>query len=361
MNTRRSLRSIRRGPHGRARRSRRSRLPRGRPGDRHRAAAAAALDRSRGCWRGSLASTAADIPPGVDRPAGRARPVARVASASLVIGGPDETPSPMPGRLARSAAPARPRRRRARPARPRPARPPTDAAVELCPGYADAADARTLDDGRGVAWQAETGPPPPIESRREGRIAAFARALPGGRPAVVLIDPATGEHLPADRPECAMTRCSSSSGRRAATRWPSPQEGELLVLSSAGLTELHRAPAVAEPASHGRLVADRRGHRDRHAGRSAAAPHSSNATCSRPSCPIVTSSSSRGRRTEAASTRPSGPTSAASVLHATHLGPGSDRHDRHRIDRPTTGELRRGLARQRHAHRRRQALGRRRL
>ena len=156
---------------------------------------------------------------------------------TLVIGGPDETPSPMPS-LGTVVPDGTPEPTASGPGPT--ATSPTDTALEPCPGYADAADARTVDDG-GVAWQSETGAPPPIESRREGRIAAFARDLPGGRPAVVLIHPATGETcrlIDLNRNDEVFyfqwtlrgDALAISTGRR------------VLVLSSAGLTELDRVP-----------------------------------------------------------------------------------------------------------------------
>jgi hypothetical protein len=152
----------------------------------------------------------------------------------LVLGGPGETPSPSPVPSLGTATPATPGPTASAPS-------PTASAVEPCPGYADAADARTLDDGGGDAWQGETGPPPPIESRREGFIAAQALELPGGRPAVVLIDPATGvtcrlidlnanEEVHEFHWTSRGDALAISTGRRA------------LVWSTAGLTELHRVP-----------------------------------------------------------------------------------------------------------------------
>lgn len=155
----------------------------------------------------------------------------------LMIGGQDPTPSPSPiptltgtdapGTLPPTSAP--------------PTSAPTDAAIEPCPSYAESADARTLDETVGNAWQVETGPPPPIASRREGLIAAEARDLPNGRPTVVLIDPATGHtcrliDLDANEQVHEFQWTLRGDALAIAT------QSRALVWSSAGLVELHRLP-----------------------------------------------------------------------------------------------------------------------
>ncbi len=155
----------------------------------------------------------------------------------LVIGGPGPTPSPSPvptltGTDAPTTVPSTA-------APPSPA--PTDAAVERCPGYVDSADARTLDESGGDAWQGETGPPPPIGSLREGFIAAEAKQLDGGRSAVVLIDPVT-------RVTCRLIDLAANEEVQE-FEWTSrgdalaiATQSRVLVWSQAGLTELQRVP-----------------------------------------------------------------------------------------------------------------------
>lgn len=155
----------------------------------------------------------------------------------LAIGSPVPTPSPSPvPTLAGTDAPTT-----VPPTSAPPTSAPTDGAVEPCPGYAESADARTLDETGGDAWQVETGPPPPIGSRREGLIAAEARELPDGRPAVVLIDPATGDTcrlIDLDANEQVHKFEWTLRGDALAIS----TQSRALVWSSAGLTELYRVP-----------------------------------------------------------------------------------------------------------------------
>ena len=155
----------------------------------------------------------------------------------LIVGGPDPMPSPSPvPTLSGTDAPAT-----APPTSAPPTSVPTEAAVEFCPGYADSADAQTLDEIGGDAWQVEVGPPPPIGSPGEGLIAAEARELPDGRPAVVLIDPATGD-------TCRLIDLNANEEVRE-FEWTLrgdalaiSTQSRALVWSSAGLTELYRIP-----------------------------------------------------------------------------------------------------------------------
>jgi WD40 repeat protein len=195
-------------------------------------------------WRGRLVGGSLTSKPPMLRTAMIGLPVVLALTiglvGALVTGGPDESPSPSPPSSLGTVVPdGTPEPAASGPGPTAPS--PTGGALGPCPAYADGADARTLDDAPGAAWQTETGVPQPIESRREGRIAAFAGDLPGGRPAVVLIDPATGDTcrlIDLNRDDVVVDLQWTSRGDALAIS----TGNRVLVLSSAGLIELHRLP-----------------------------------------------------------------------------------------------------------------------
>jgi hypothetical protein len=150
----------------------------------------------------------------------------------LVIGGPGETPSPSPMPSLGTAFPDGTPEPTANPPSPI-ASSPTTTAVEPCPGYRDAADALQWEQRGGVF--AGT----PLPTYPEGAIAAFAPDLPSGRPAVVLIDVATG----------SACRLVDLEGEEEVRQFEWTADGQalafstgrrLLVWATGGILEVHR-------------------------------------------------------------------------------------------------------------------------
>ena len=140
----------------------------------------------------------------------------------LMIGGADESPSPSAVPSLGTAAPESPTPRQ------------TAATGETCPGYLDAADALQWDERGGVFAG------PPLPAYPEGAIAAFEPDLAGGRPAIVLVDAATGS-------ACRLVGLEGQEETRE-LEWILDGQAlafltgdRLLVWASGGILEVHRA------------------------------------------------------------------------------------------------------------------------